>query len=154
MRFTHVGQQFGLSFERKHQIVTVYKDGVKQNVQSTYPYTKVTLSRYPTGGTVEIIATASVGCVPTDRYDPKLGRKFALNALSRVLKNKVRKNDEDAKAAAYKFREAMWKAYFEFVKPQAPKEQKPADLTLPVLDGTVVKREEVKLLPPGPVDLQ
>lgn len=100
MRFTFNGSEYSISFNRKHKEVLRYTGEV---VQSTFPYTFVTIekvTRSEDGKIIisrDVVREASVGVLNGDSFTYEKGRLAALRSVSRTLD--------------YDFKKAVWKAY-------------------------------------------
>jgi len=131
MRFTFEGKEYKLSFERRHKHVTLLQGNRKVTVPSKYPYTTVTLYDRAPSGAPSVLASATVGCAPTDSYSNEKGRLFALKELTNALR-RYRISKE--------FRTAMWHAYVNRGKNNL------------VIDAVATKVEEGRqlALPPAP----
>jgi hypothetical protein len=123
MRFTFEGRRYELDFSRERKDVVILRDGTKHTIKSLHPYTTVSLKERIADALPATVATATVGCLPTDRYSNDLGRVYALRALTQVLTKKHGKSKE--------FKAAMWRAYELRYQPN-------------VLEGVLVKSEPVE----------
>jgi hypothetical protein len=86
MRFTFQDKSYGLEFERNQVMCKIVRKGKEVTVPSKYPYTTARVYVFPEGLPKSLIGHATVGCFPKDKYSHELGRKYALRALSDVLK--------------------------------------------------------------------
>lgn len=113
MRFTFENRTYGLSFTRRKFDVNVVRDGKQKSVRSKYPYTTVTLYERTIPGAEAIIATATVGCLPSDKYSNAYGRLHALQALTQILTRKTVEVKPSVFENRYSadFRTAMWTAF-------------------------------------------
>jgi hypothetical protein len=115
MRFTFQQKSYGLEFERNTEKCKVIRKGKLSTVESKYPYTTVRIYVFPTDLPKSLIGHATVGCFPKDKYSHELGRKYALRALSDVLKSQHWDKE---------FLGAMWNCYVNRAKLQGtPKTQ-------------------------------
>lgn len=100
MRFNYNGAEHQIDFKREHKEVTIQATG--KIVQSTHPYTTVTISQWFDDGVVKgwkTIRTATVGTFSGDKFTHEGGRLNALRLVSKSMTNEKG------------FKKAIWKAY-------------------------------------------
>ena len=121
MRFQFDGKTYNIGFDRKHLHVDVFENRKKKSVLSKYPFTTATLYERREGQPIaSTVASATVGCVPTDPYSNQSGRLQALKALTQIL---------TARKFSKEFKRTLWKAYADRGK-------------APVVEGTVIPAEQ------------
>ena len=89
MRFQYLGKAYSIEFRRHHEVVRVVnKDGEVEEVTSKYPTTRVALAEVIEGkraGDWPELVSATVNCLPTDKFTLEGGRQYALRKLSETL---------------------------------------------------------------------
>jgi hypothetical protein len=103
MKFEYAGSQFQLEFERKFKIVSIRRrinkiTDVTETQRSNFPYTTARLIGVHTPAAPVVIAQASVGCCPTDKFSNEEGRRQALRKLTKLVEGK-------------QFRAKLWETY-------------------------------------------
>jgi hypothetical protein len=131
MKFTFEGRRYFIEFQRAQKDVTIVRkkrNGEQQHntIKSLHPFTTARLKERLGDALPNLIESATVGCLPSDKYSNELGRLYALRALTQVLTKKHGKSVHGSKD----FKRALWRAYE--LRGQSD-----------VIEGTVVKTEAV-----------
>lgn len=113
IKFTFQDKNYELEFTRKREEVELVRRHSKgqdckvKRVESKFPYTTARLWLVSSAGIRVVLANGKVGCAPIDQDVKRVGRRRALQLLSRVLRTSLR----DDKPMQQALTAALWDAY-------------------------------------------